>query len=124
MDRLSVCWLGGLAVLLLSGCAVEAPPDDGVSWTLEVGENVDMSPQGRPEWAPGAETWEDDAEADSNEGSDKGSVETADPIDPLTPGSETSDGRADAVKPSDGLSAEANVGRFDPQPEPRISVKR
>jgi hypothetical protein len=127
MDRWSsVRWLGGFvaSVLLLSGCAVEAIPDDGVSWILEVEEKLEMGPQGRPDWAGGEETWEDDAETDSNEGSSQDTEETADPIEPLTPDRDISQEREDGVNPSDGASIEAEVWKLDPHPEPRIPVKR
>lgn len=124
MDRWnSVRWLGGCAalVLLVSGCAFEADPDDGVSWVREAEENPDLGVQGRPEWALGASSWEDFEEPTDDKAPNEGE-ETADPITPLTPEPDISEAREDVARPSDGLSEEASVGVFDPQPEPRSSA--
>jgi hypothetical protein len=125
MDRRSsVRWLVGFAAsaLLLSGCAVEALPEDGVSYVREAEDYLVQNE--RPESRFAARVAEDYDDEVVGPGADDDADEPVEPLSPLTPESDIIEERDETTNPFDGMWAEAPVKKDDPQPEPRISSHR
>lgn len=111
-----------VSVLLLSGCALEAPPDDGVSWVREGDEALDWGLARRPESIFSATAPKD---VDEPAGDEAEAEDEARPtIEPMNPEQEIKPIiREEDEQPSEDLVKDDPIRRWDPQPEPRTPAK-